>query len=132
MILRRLIFLVAPTAVACGASTAPTEVVSRCDNAIFFAVGVNVRDARTERPVGGSGTLYGTYYSSIGVVVDTARVVNPDSLTFVTGARGGTYDLRLQVPGFKEWTKNGVVVPSDPSGCAPVLTKVEASIERTG
>ena len=127
---RRALLLVLPTLLAC-ASTAEPDVFRSCPSVVWSAIAVNVRDARTGRPAAWGAILYGTYHSSsLGIVVDTAKSVTPDSLTMHTGASPGTYDLRLVVPGYAEWTRNGVVVQPRPSGCGPQLATVEASVER--
>lgn len=51
-------------------------------------------------------------------------------LTFFAGHLPGTYDLRLNVPGYAEWTKPGVVVLAHQSGCGAQVTTVNAAVER--
>lgn len=131
MILRCLPIGLLSALAACSSSSSDPLQVSLCGSAVHFAIAVNVRDAESGVPAGKGATLYGTYYSPVlGVVVDTETVVTPDGLTMFTGAQPGTYDLRLRVAGYAEWSKTNVAVPLDEKGCMPKLTTVEALIQR--
>jgi hypothetical protein len=93
---------------------------------------VDVRDAQTGHPAGTGGVLFGTHQIGTTTYVDTGRAVTPDGLTIYTGAFAGTYDLRLQVPGYADWIDSGVVVrPEDANGACgtPVQVHLQATLQ---
>jgi hypothetical protein len=118
--------------VASCSSEKSATAVSACPDVLKFAVAVDVRDAKTGLPAGTGGVLYGAHHIGTTAYVDSSRTVTADGLTIYAGAVAGTYDLRLQVPGYATWTDSGVVVrPEDADGACgtPVQVHLQASLQ---
>lgn len=123
----------AGTVAGCSSSSDATTGVTVCDAVLVFAVAVDVRDARTGNAAAAGGVLYGKHQIGSAIVTDTGTTVM-NGLTIYTGSFAGTYDLRLHVPGYSDWTHNGVVVPpANPGGACgtPVQVRLQATIQPT-
>jgi hypothetical protein len=90
---------------ACGRGTAGgtiTNPIAFCTATTPIAIKVDVRDSVSGRALAdsASGTL------RAGATTDT--LVRQDSLTLAGGRQVGTYDISIQRPGYRGWTRLGV------------------------
>lgn len=96
-----------------------------CTTDFRYGVVVEVRDSVTGAPAAAGARL---------VVRDGAYADTSDQLPFTeplmlqaAGERGGRYDLTVQKPDYRDWTRTGVRVWED--GCHVIPVRLEARLQ---
>jgi hypothetical protein len=124
MNLPRLFFL--PLAVLAGCSTSSVEPLRVCTAELRSTIIVNVTDAKTSASAAAGSTVIvrgATFYDSVFV---TTLVLPPSTayLGWEDRIKGGRYTVQVRKPGYLDWIKTDVDVPSDEchSGPGPVVT----------
>lgn len=114
---------------ACG-SLLPVENVI-CTTSVEPGLEIQVRDARTGAPAAAGVVAI----ARDGAYTDTLRVAGwngppgDSTATTVAGAseRPGTYDIRIQKPGYRAWERTGVRVRDDE--CHVVTVRLDVLLE---
>ena len=55
-----------------------------------------------------------------------------EAILIGAGERPGTFDIEMTAPGYRPWSRTGVKVMMDRSGCHVELTDIDAFMHRSG
>jgi hypothetical protein len=111
-------------ALAAACSNPQTPVIAYCAATRPVAVEVTVLDS-----ISGASLADGAYGSArVGAEVDSLRLSSPPPV-LQGGTKLGTYDLTVEHPGYREWTRTGVVVSQQGTCGNPVPVALVARLQ---
>lgn len=109
-------------AAACGNPQAP--VIASCTGTRPIAVKVTVLDS-----ISGASVADGAQgIARVGVEVDSLRLSSPPPV-LEGGTKLGTYDVTVDHPGYREWTRSGIVVSQQGACGNPVPVALVARLQ---
>ncbi len=91
-------------AAACARSNATgvTGPIAYCTAVAPIALSITVRDSTSGRALADSAS------GSFHVAATPDTLLHADSLTLIGGRETGSYDVTVQRPGYRAWTKSGI------------------------
>jgi hypothetical protein len=110
-------------AAACGREASTAGPNGACSAVAPIAIALTVRDSVSGRALADSAT--GT--AQLGTVIDT--LMHADSLMLWGGRQPGIYDVAVQRPRYRTWTRHGVDASQTGTCGNPVTVKLTAALQ---